>query len=167
MARKRIGELLIDAGIINEQQLAAALAYVSLAGLDRVSLVTFDDAIRGRLPPTRGKNRFFTAFKFLREQHADGPTGPAESLRMFVTQNKRRGIAILISDLYDPKGFEDGINILRYQKFETHVIQVFDPTEVRPPLHGDVRLVDEETGEAREITVTPRVLDRHANASDA
>jgi len=149
------------------KRLAAALAYVSLAGLDRVSLVSFDDAIRGRLPPTRGKNRIFTAFKFLREQQADGPTGLADALRMFVTQNKRRGVAILISDLYDPSGFEDGINILRYQKFETHVIQVFDPTEVRPPLHGDVRLVDEETGEAREITVTPRVLDRYAKAHDA
>lgn len=149
------------------KRLAAALAYVSLAGLDRVSLVSFDDAIRGRLPPTRGKNRIFTAFKFLREQQADGPTGLADALRMFVAQNKRRGVAILISDLYDPGGFEDGINILRYQKFETHVIQVFDPSEVRPPLHGDVRLVDEETGEAREITVTPRVLDRYAKAHDA
>lgn len=149
------------------KRLAAALAYISLAGLDRVSLVTFDDALRGRLPPTRGKNRIFTAFKFLREQQADGPTGLADAMRTFVAQNKRRGVAILISDLYDPKGFEDGINVLRFQKFETHVIQVFDPSEVRPPLHGDVRLVDEETGEAREITVTPRVLDRYAKAHDA
>lgn len=148
------------------KRLCAALAYVSLAGLDRVSLVTFDDAIRGRLAPTRGKNRIFMAFKFLAEQEAEGPTGLADAMRTFVTQNKRRGIAILISDLYDPKGFEDGINTLRYQKFETHVIQVFDPGEVRPPLHGDVTLVDEETGEARELTVTPRVLERYAKAHD-
>ena len=44
------------------------------------------------------------------------------------------------------------------------MIQIVDPSEVRPPLHGDVRLVDEETGEAREVTVTPRVLERFARA---
>ena len=78
-----------------------------------------------------------------------------------------RGVAILISDLYDPAGFEDGINTLRYHKFEPYVIQVFDPLEVRPPLHGDVRLVDNETGDTREVTITPRVLERYAAAHAA
>ncbi len=146
------------------RRLAAALAYIALAGLDRVSIVSFDDALRGRLAPTRGKNRIFAVLEFLRAQEADGPTGLGDAMRSFVAQNKRRGVAILLSDLYDPRGFEEGLNVLRYQKFETHVIQIVDPSEVRPPLHGDVRLVDEETGEAREVTVTPRVLERFARA---
>jgi hypothetical protein len=79
-----------------------------------------------------------------------------------VAQNKRRGIAVLISDLYDPDGFEGGINALRFAKFETGVIQVFDHSEVRPELHGDLSLVDCETGEVREVTVTPRILGRYA-----
>lgn len=146
------------------KKLAAALGYIALANLDRVSIITFSDEIVGRLAPTRGKNRIFKAFDFLRPVEAEGRTGTSDAMRTFVAQNKRRGVAILISDLYDPEGFEGGINTLRYHKFEPYVIQVFDPVEVRPPLHGDVRLVDNETGEVREVTITPRVLERYAKA---
>lgn len=148
------------------KRLAAALAYIALANLDRVSIVTFRDGVEARLAPTRGKNRIFKAFEFLRPVVPDGRTGTAEAMRSFVAQNKRRGVAIVISDLYDPAGFEGGINTLRYNRFEPYVIQVFDPDEVRPKLHGDVRLVDHETGEEREVTVTPRVLERYARAHE-
>lgn len=149
------------------KRLAAALSYIALANLDRVSITTFSDEVVDRLAPTRGKNRIFKAFEFLRPLIADGRTGTRDAMRTFVAQNKRRGVAIVISDLYDPEGFEAGINTLRYAKFEPFVIQVFDPLEVRPPLHGDVRLVDNETGEAREVTITPRVLERYAAAHAA
>lgn len=153
--------------LVYGKRLAAALAYVALASLDRVSITTFDRGVRGRLPPTRSRSRIFTVFRFLQEQRADGPTGLGDAMRAFVAQNKRRGVALLISDLYDPAGFEDGINTLRFHRFEPHVLQLFDPAEERPALHGDVRLVDEETGEAREVTITPRVLERYAKAHAA
>ena len=146
------------------KKLAAALAYIALANLDRVSVVTFSDEVSGRLAPTRGKNRIFKVFEFLRPLRADGRTGTADAMKTFVAQNRRRGVAILISDLYDPDGFEGGINTLRYHKFEPYVIQLYAPEEVSPPLHGDVRLVDNETGESREVTITPRVLERYARA---
>jgi uncharacterized protein (DUF58 family) len=150
--------------LVYAKRLAAALAYVSLASLDRVSMLTFADAMKDRLAPTRGKNRIFKVFEFLRAAEAEGQTSVAESMRTFIAQNKRRGIAILISDLYDPRGFEEGINQLRFGKFEPRVIQVFDPIEVRPPLHGDVLLRDNETGETRETTVTPKILEKYAAA---
>jgi uncharacterized protein (DUF58 family) len=149
------------------KRMSAALSYIALANLDRVSVTTFADEVVDRLAPTRGKNRIFEAFEFLRPIEAEGRTGTADAMKTFVAQNKRRGVAILISDLYDPDGFEGGINTLRYHKFEPYVIQVFDPVEVRPPLHGDVRLVDNETGEVREVTITPRVLERYAAAHAA
>lgn len=149
------------------KRLAAALAYVSLASLDRVSVLTFSDAIGARLPPTRGKSRVFKVFEFLRGARADGRTGIAEAAKTFVAQHKRRGVAIVISDLYDPAGFERGIDVLRFARFEPFVIQLVDPTEARPPLHGDVRLIDRETGEMREVTVTQRVLERYAAAHAA
>lgn len=146
------------------RRIAAGLAYVALANLDRVSMISFADAVTGRLAPTRGKNRIFKVFDFLRNTDSEGQTGIAEAMKTFVAQNKRRGVAILISDFYDPAGFEAGINTLRYHKFETYVIQIFDPVEVRPALHGDVQLVDNETGESRELTVTARILERYASA---
>jgi uncharacterized protein (DUF58 family) len=149
------------------KRVAAALAYIALANLDRVSVLTFSNGMVDRLAPTRGKNRIFKVFEFLRPVTAEGQTALSDSVRTFVAQNKRRGVAILVSDLYDPSGFEDGINALRYAKFEPYVLHVFDPSEVRPPLHGDVLLVDDETGEQREVTITPRILARFEEAHHA
>jgi len=146
------------------KRIAAALSYVALANLDRVSVLGFSDQMETRLAPTRGKNRIFKVFEFLRPLEAGGETDLKTALRTFAAQNKRRGVAILISDLYDPKSFEDGINQLRYAKFDPYVLHVIDPADARPPLHGDVRLVDHETGETREVTVTPRILDKFAKA---
>ncbi|MCB9623375.1 MAG: DUF58 domain-containing protein [Sandaracinus sp.] len=152
------------------KQLAAGLGYVALAGLDRVSVLALRDLeerrAEDRLAPTRGKNRVFRIFEMLRAVRAEGNTDLRTSLRTFAAQNKRRGVAILISDLYDPRGFEDAINQLRFAKFETYVLHVIDPNEARPPLHGDVRIVDRETGESRDVTVTPKLLSKLAAAHD-
>jgi uncharacterized protein (DUF58 family) len=146
------------------KKVCAALAYVGLANLDRVSIVTTSDRVMARMPETRGKARIFKAFRFLRAVEADGRTDLGDAMKTFVAQHKRRGLAVLVSDLYDPRGFEQGINVLRYNKFDPFVVHVVDPTEARPKLHGDVLVYDCETGDEREVTVTAKVLARFAEA---
>jgi uncharacterized protein (DUF58 family) len=146
------------------RRLCAALAYVGLANLDRVTIVAVSDGELVRMPPTRGKGRIFKVLNFLRELEANGTTELAETLRMFVAQHKRRGLAVLISDLYDPAGFEGGINMLRFNKFEPFVMHIVDPREARPELKGDVRIYDCETGDERELTVTANMLDKIGQA---
>jgi uncharacterized protein (DUF58 family) len=142
-------------------QVGAALCYVGLANLDRVAVVTFADGLKDRLPPARGKGRIFKVFDFMRAIVAGGTTQLSTSMRSFVHQNKRRGLAVLISDFYDPEGYEEAINMLRYNRFEPFAIQVIDPGEVQPRLKGDLQLIDCETGEIREITVSQRLLERY------
>ncbi len=146
------------------KRLTAALAYVGLANLDRIAIVTATDEISGRMQSTRGKARIFRIFRFLKSVKAEGHTDLGEAMKTFVAQHKRRGLAVLLTDLYDPAGFERGINVLRYNKFEPFVIHVVDPTEARPDLKGDVRIYDCETGEEREVTVTAKVLERYGTA---
>jgi uncharacterized protein (DUF58 family) len=146
------------------KKVCAALAYVGLANLDRVSIVTTTDRVMDRMPETRGKARIFKAFRFLREVAPEGTTDLGDALKTFVAQNKRRGLAVLVSDLYDPSGFEKGINVLRYNKFDPFVVHVVDPAEAKPKLHGDVLVYDCETGDEREVTVTAKVLARFAEA---
>ncbi len=146
------------------KRVAAALAYVGLANLDRVSIVSTTDKVLDRMPATRGKARIFKVFRFLRELEPEGHTDLEDALKTFVAQNKRRGLAVLVSDLYDPKGFERGINVLRYNKFDPFVVHVVDKQESKPKLSGDVLLYDCETGDEREVTVTARVLARFEEA---
>lgn len=142
-------------------KVGAALTYVGLANLDRVALMPFSDHVLGRMPPSRGKNRIFRVFEFLRNVEIGGTTNVADAMKTFVSQHKRRGLAVLISDFYDPKGFEEGINTLRYNKFEPFVLQVYDLKEAAPNLHGDLALVDCETGELREVTVSKALLEAY------
>ena len=144
------------------KRICAALAYVGLANLDRVSIVSTSDKVMERMPSTRGKARIFKVFRFLKELDTAGATNLGDAMKAFVAQNKRRGLAVLISDLYDPAGFEKGINVLRYNKFDPFVVHVTDPGEARPKLNGDVLLYDCETGDEREVTVTAKVLDMFA-----
>ena len=146
------------------RRLCAALAYVGLANLDRVTVVAVNEAVVSRMPATRGKGRIFKVFEFLSQLEPGGTTDLASALKTFVAQHKRRGLAVLFSDLYDPAGFEAGINMLRFNKFEPYVVGLVDPSDARPALKGDVRIYDCETGEERELTITDGMLDKMERA---
>jgi len=146
------------------RRLAAALAYVGLANLDRVAMIAVNDEVVSQMPSARGKARIFKVFQFLRELEPAGTTNLGEALGTVVAQHKRRGLAVLLTDLYDPAGFERGINVLRYNKFEPYVVHVVDPRDARPHLRGDVHLYDCETGDEREVTVTDALLQKMKKA---
>jgi uncharacterized protein (DUF58 family) len=147
-------------------RICAALAYVGLANLDRVTIIGANAALSGRMPETRGKARIFKVFRFLQNLSTTGSTSLEQTLRTFVAQNKRRGLAVLISDLYDPAGCERGINVLRYNKFDPFVVHITDPRERELELFGDVTLYDCETGDERDVTVTPALLRQYREAYD-
>lgn len=145
-------------------RVAAALTYVGLANLDRVAIVPFAHQLLGRLAPTRGKNRIFSVFDFLRTCEIGGATNLAACAKQFVAQNKRRGLVVVISDFYDPEGFTAGMNTLRYGRFEPFALQVIEPSEANPQLLGDLTLLDCETGEAKDVTISPSVLAAYKSA---
>lgn len=136
------------------QRLAAALAYVALTSLDRVGLVAVTDRVTARLAPTRGRQRVFRVLEFLRGLRAEGPTDLRAALERFVVAHRRRGLVILLSDLFDPVGFEAGLKLLRYSNSEVGVLELTAAEDARLPELGDLRLVDAETGRARDVTVT-------------
>jgi hypothetical protein len=63
------------------------------------------------------------------------------------------GLAVVISDLLDPVGFETGVRALLERRFDVHLVHVLAPEELDPELAGDLRLVDSETAEVRELSV--------------
>ncbi len=149
------------------RRLAAALSYVALANLDRVALLAWSTGVDKRLPPARGRGQVFKVFDFLRGCEAKGQTALASAARAFAVEHRRRGVAIVVSDLYDPAGFERGINAIRYQKFEPMVVHVTDPRDADPGVRGDVLLVDAETGASQEVTLTPGLVTRYRAAQTA
>lgn len=149
------------------RRLAAALAYIALANLDRASLVTFSDKLGQRLLPARGKAQIFRIFDFLKKTQPGGRTTFHDAMRGFVHETKRRGLVVVLSDFYAQDGWKDGLDYLRYNRFEPVVVQLVDERELSPNLRGDILLVDVETQAEKEITLTPRLIDKYRAAHAA
>src|SRR3954453_71571 len=141
------------------RQVAAALAYIALADLDRVSGVAFAGEIVADFPLTRGKARILSLLKFLEGLATRGAqTALARAVTGFVHRSQRRGLAVVLSDLFDPAGFERGVDLLRHHRYEPHIVQIYDRREAEPDLLGDLELFDVETGTVRKVTVTEKNL---------
>jgi hypothetical protein len=83
------------------------------------------------------------------------------SVNEFLHGKHRAGLVVLVSDFYDPAGFQTAIDTLRYRQFEPNLIQIHDLLEASPRLLGDLQLVDIETGFARDVTISESVLRRY------
>jgi uncharacterized protein (DUF58 family) len=141
------------------RQVAAALAYIALADLDRVAVVAFAGDMVANFPLTRGKARILSLLKFLEGIEPQGSqTDLNRVVTGFVHRSQRRGLAIVVSDLYDPAGYERGLDLLRHHRYEPHIVQIYDRKEAEPNLLGDLELFDIETESVRKVTVTERNL---------
>ncbi|MCA9175371.1 MAG: DUF58 domain-containing protein [Planctomycetales bacterium] len=139
------------------RRLVAALAYIALADLDRISVLAFSETICEEFPLTRGKARILPLMKFLEALPLSGSnTHLGQSVQGLLHRSRRAGMAVVVSDLFDEHGFQAGLDQLRYRKFDGHVIQIHDPAEADPALLGDVELEDVETHALRKVTVTEK-----------
>ena len=136
---------------------AAALAYVALTNLDRVAVYAATDALEGGLGLVRGKAQIHPLLELLSGLQPAGRTNLGAAVSGLVQRHRRRGLVVVISDFYDPIGFEQGLDRLRYGRFEPVIVQITAPDEAAPPLRGDITLVDVETDEERPVTITPAV----------
>lgn len=146
------------------RRLAAAVGYLGLAGLDRVHVFPFNASIARTAADTlhlRGKGKIYRLMEFLSARPAEGVTDLHGALRSFAASRYKRGLALIISDLYDQKGVVSALNALRFQKFDPYVIHVVSPQEAEPDLLGDLRLLDVETGRMRDVTLTEALLRKY------
>ena len=64
----------------------------------------------------------------------------------------------MISDFFDGHGFERALDILRHFRHDVFVIHIASHEEIDPKLRGELLLVDAESNQTREITITPSLL---------
>ena len=139
-------------------RLAAAIGFVGLVNLERVGVGVLREKVGEGWPPVRGRNQFSALVDFLTSVRPGGVTRLNEGLGNYAMRAREPGLAVIISDLLDPAGFEAGIRALRERRFETHIVHLLAPEEVNPTMAGDLRLHDSETVETRELTVDGEAL---------
>jgi uncharacterized protein (DUF58 family) len=143
------------------RKLAAALGYVALKNQDKVGVTAFD--VRGNdvFRPARGKGQLPKLLSAVANLEVTERTSLRESIRDFVLRNTQPGIVVLITDFMDEFGYEEALKQFFYRNYEVYCIHVLSPEERNPELMGHLELIDSETGERQEVTVTDQLLKQY------
>ncbi len=149
-------------------RLAAALGTIALSAGDRLTVMVLNHQEgSGSQPeeanpvfgPTRSRQSLLPFLDFLGTVHPAGSTDINHSLRDYALSRRRPGLAILITDLFAPGGYQDGLAHLQGRGYEVVLVHLLSPDELDPPLAGDLRLVDVETGAAQDVSLDPGLRD--------
>ena len=125
--------------------LAACLTYFATKQRDRVGLVTFDDDIVTRVPPSA--KHLNVVLHTLDRINAGRPGSFEKPLFKSIEFFKRRGILLVISDFYEePKALIDALKPLSYIGNDLMVFHILDPAEINFPYEEAISFQDLETG---------------------
>jgi len=128
--------------------IAAALSFLMIEQRDAVGLILFDEQIRTSLPPRATRSYLKEILKELESAQPANKTGTSASLNLIAEQIKRRGLVIVLSDLFDkPESVMTALKHFRHKGHEVVVMQILDPLERSFAFDGDAIFKDLETQE--------------------
>ena len=128
--------------------LAASLAYMMIKQQDAVGLTLFDETITTFLPPHATKAYLKQILVSLDRVRAGKGTVAGRSLHLVAERIKRRGLVIILSDLFDnPDEIIAALKHFRHKKNEVIVMHVLDPLERTFAFGSDATFKDMETQE--------------------
>jgi uncharacterized protein (DUF58 family) len=116
------------------RKLAASLAYLLVSQQDAVGLITFDSKMRDYVPNRSRTTHLHHLLETMVNTQPGAETGLATVLEALPGRIKRRGLLILISDLFDDaKSLLNAVGVLRKQGHELVVFQLWDRDELEFP----------------------------------
>jgi uncharacterized protein (DUF58 family) len=128
--------------------LAASLSYLMILQRDAVSLTTYDTSVRSFINPSSTKANLRMILKTLSTIKPEKETGTAACLNEIANRIKKRGLVIIMSDLFDDqKEVLNALKHFRYEKNEVILFQILDPLELTFLKGNPVTLKDMETNE--------------------
>ncbi|HVL16052.1 MAG TPA: DUF58 domain-containing protein [Gemmata sp.] len=146
------------------KRVAAAVGFVGLVNLDRVTVTAFADRVVSKSPTFRGRS---SLPRLLAALDAVGPAEAGDfgrAARAIAPGLNGRGLVVVLSDFLDRAGVANGLRFLAARGMDAAAVHVLSPEEVEPDLAGDLRLTDAEDGSAAEVTVTADLMDRYRGA---
>ncbi len=135
--------------------LAACLSYLMTRQQDAVGMIAFDEDVRFQLPPGSTPAHLDRMFKKLEALTPGRLTSIGKTFHKLADSIAKRGLVIIISDLYD-----DQAEIMRalqhfvYKKHQVIIFHLLDAAEIEFPFSKITSFVDMETGQ--KLQVDPR-----------
>ncbi|HET9493618.1 MAG TPA: hypothetical protein VFR15_05265, partial [Chloroflexia bacterium] len=155
--------------LIYAKRTAAALGYIALSNLDRLSVTGFSKSGLQRFSAARGKGHAVKLLRFIAGIKAEGATDLDLMCRQYASQARFPGLLFILSDFLVEGGGTEGLRALQAAGHEVNVIHILAPAEVHPELAliGDLRLRDVETGATQEVSIDGGVLDLYREKFEA
>ena len=136
---------------------AAALAYLLLRQQDAVGCAVFDEGIRQAIPLRTSTSHLTTIVRALEQREPRDKTRLYDVLARVAETYPRRGMMVLISDLFvDAADIQRGLRLLRQRGHDVLVLHVLDDDELDFPFARPARFEGLET--ADQLTCNPRAL---------
>ena len=138
--------------------LIASLSYFMIKQRDAVGFSHFDETIQGYLPARSTPTHLHSILLMLEEVKTNKLTQLSQPLHRIAERLTKRGLVILISDLYDenPDQVLKALQHFRYDGHEVILFHILDHQELVFEFNQVSRFVDSETSE--EIVTIPSVI---------
>ena len=132
--------------------LAASLAYLMVRQQDSVGLVTFDSDIRDHIPPRGTMVHLNVLLRTLESAQPGSVTQVSNIFHSLAETIKRRGLIVIISDLYDDeREVMRALRHFRHKHHEVVIFHLFDRAELSFPFDRLTQFVDMETSERLQV----------------
>jgi uncharacterized protein (DUF58 family) len=149
------------AKVDHAKRFAAAIAYMTLSGLERAQLFAGSDGRVRTHTPVRGRGGAATFFREVASVSPLGALDLARSVDTVVRQSGRPGLLVVMSDFFDGGPVLSALARARAAGHDLAIVQILAPEEVQPELEGDLALEDSETGDTVELTADADSLDAY------
>lgn len=155
-ASKRDGKKLSKYGY--SRLVAASLAHLMIHQQDAVGMVTFDTQVRRYIPSRSRVSHLRTILAELHETKPRGETALAPILHDIAERIHRRGLVVIISDLFDdPEKILNALHHFRYRKHEVLLLHVLAEEEITFPFERWSRFRDLEIARSH-ANLDPRAI---------
>ncbi|HWL51194.1 MAG TPA: DUF58 domain-containing protein [Chthoniobacteraceae bacterium] len=147
------------------RRLAAGLAYLALANLDRAGIGPLGPHAQRPWTPSRGRAHFLPLLRYLEGcTTAAGPGELSANVTRWLATRPRRGLVLWITDAWGATA-EDAflaLDRLRYARHEIALVQIRHPDELAAGELGEFEYEEVETGATKTM-----IVDRAAAAAYA
>jgi uncharacterized protein (DUF58 family) len=141
---------------------AAALAYVAMGSLERVTVAPFAEELGEPLRTGRNRGRIFRVLDYLAALRPQGRTRLMACAEALLRKRESFGTVILVSDLLDAgEDLPDALARLRQGGREAAVLHVYSPADASPDLAGAMLLRQAEGGPDLSLEVSENLLESY------
>lgn len=131
---------------------AAALGYLVSRQQDALGLTIYDNEIRQQVPARSGSRHLRLFVERLAAHQPQSRTDTGRALHTLAESISRRGLIVLMSDLFDdPDAIFRAIAHFRKKMHDVILLQILDPTELELSIDRVAEFIDMETGEKLEL----------------